>query len=50
MHRHHGCHGYSCGCHGFKSVEDEVVMLEKAKDHIESQLAIVNERLEKLKE
>lgn len=38
------------GCYGFPSVEEEVVMLEKAKDHLESQLAIVNERLEKLKE
>jgi len=37
-------------CHGFPSIEEEVVMLEKAKDHMESQLAIINERLEKLKE
>ncbi len=39
----------ACGC-GFMSIEDEVAMLEKAKEHLESQLAIVNERIEKLKE
>jgi len=32
------------------SVEDEVAMLEKAKDYFESQLDNVNKRLEKLKE
>jgi hypothetical protein len=38
------------GWHGFMTVEEEVKMLEKAKERLESQLAIVNERLEKLKE
>ena len=33
----------------FMSVEEEVQMLEKAKEHLESQLKNVNERLEKLK-
>jgi chaperonin cofactor prefoldin len=31
------------------SVEEEVEMLEKAKEHLETQLKNVNERLEKLK-
>jgi hypothetical protein len=47
--KHHAGHGY--GCHpGFMSVEDEVTMLEKAKEHLETQLGNINERLEKLKE
>ena len=33
----------------FMSVEEEVEMLEKAKEHLEAQLKNVNERLEKLK-
>ena len=33
----------------FMSVEEEVEMLEKAKEHLETQLKNVNERLEKLK-
>jgi hypothetical protein len=32
------------------SIEEEVEMLEKAKEHLESQLANINARLEKLKE
>jgi len=32
------------------SVEDEVAMLEKAKEYFEAQLGNINERLEKLKE
>ena len=50
MYRHHMGQCCTSRCHGFPSVEEEVVMLEKAKDRLESQLAIVNERLEKLKE
>jgi prefoldin subunit 5 len=52
MRRHK--HGY-CGYgprHGFggaMSLEEEVEMLEKAKEHLEKNLANVNERLEKLK-
>ena len=52
MHRNcmrHGMHGH-CGYHGVMSVEEEVEMLEKAKEHLEAQLANVNERLLKLKE
>ena len=33
----------------FMSVEEEIQMLEKAKEHLEIQLKNVNERLEKLK-
>ena len=33
----------------FMSVEEDVEMLEKAKEHLETQLKNVNERLEKLK-
>jgi len=33
----------------FMSVEEEIEMLEKAKEHLEVQLKNVNERLEKLK-
>lgn len=33
----------------FMSVEEEVEMLEKAKEHLETQLKNVDERLEKLK-
>jgi hypothetical protein len=32
------------------TVEEEVSMLEKAKKHLETQLANINNRLEKLKE
>ena len=39
-----------CGCGGVMSVEEEVEMLERAKEHLEAQLANVNERLLKLKE
>ena len=46
MHGHH-C---GCGCGGVMSVEEEVEMLERAKEHLEAQLANVNERLLKLKE
>lgn len=52
MHRHihgHVMHGCHCG-YGVMSVEEEVKMLEKAKEHLEAQLANVNERLLKLKE
>lgn len=45
MHGHH-C---GCGCGGVMSVEEEVQMLEGVKEHLESQLANVNERLLKLK-
>ena len=51
MHRHihgHVMHGCHCG-YGVMSVEEEVKMLEKAKEHLEAQLANVNERLLKLK-
>ena len=47
-------HGYG-GCgprHGFHkamSLKEEVEMLEKIKEHLEANLANVNERLEKLK-
>jgi hypothetical protein len=52
MRRHWRSHaGHGCGCHtGFMSVEDEVAMLEKAKEYLEAQLGNINERLEKLKE
>ena len=55
MHRHmygHGMQGHhcGCGCGVVMSVEEEVEMLEKAKEHLEAQLANVNERLLKLKE
>jgi len=33
----------------FMSVEEEIEMLEKAKEHLETPLKNVNERLEKLK-
>ena len=47
-------HGY-CGYgprHGFRgamSLEEEVEMLEKVKEHLEANLANVSERLAKLK-
>ncbi len=53
MHRRHG---YHTGCHskGFgrypMSLEEEIEMLEKAKEHYETALKNINERLEKLKE
>ena len=50
MRRHYKRHWCGPSCHGFPSIEEEVVMLEKAKEYLDSQLAIVNERLEKLKE
>ena len=54
MHRNmygHGMHrGCGCGCHSVMSAEEEVEMLEKAKKYLETQLAIVDERLLKLKE
>ena len=52
MRRHkHGYCGYSQrhGFGGAMSLEEEVEMLEKAKEHLEKNLANVNERLEKLK-
>jgi len=49
MHRH-SQHGYHCRHGGIMSLEEEVEMLEKAKEHLEAQLAKVNERLLKLKE
>jgi chaperonin cofactor prefoldin len=33
----------------FMSVEEEIEMLEKAKEHLEAQLKNIDERLEKLK-
>ena len=54
MHRNmygHGMHrGCGCGCHSVMSAEEEVEMLEKAKEYLEAQLANVDERLLKLKE
>jgi hypothetical protein len=53
MRKYHGYCGFPVhpyGWHGFMAVEKEVEMLEKAKEYLESQLAIVNKRLEKLKE
>ena len=49
MHRP-GMHGHRCGCSGVMSVEEEVEMLEKAKESLEAQLANVDDRLLKLKE
>ena len=52
MNRH--MHG-NCGCghrrepRGAMSLEEEVEMLEGAKERLEANLANVNERLEKLK-
>lgn len=46
---HRGC-GCGCGCHSVMSAEEEVEMLEKAKEYLEAQLANVDERLLKLKE
>ena len=47
------CHkmGFRKFGHGLAtmSVEEEVKMLEKVKEHLEAKLANVNERLEKLK-
>jgi hypothetical protein len=53
MRKHRGYCGFPShhfGWGGFMTVEEEVKMLEKAKEHLESQLTIVNERIEKLKE
>jgi hypothetical protein len=53
MYRHahgHGMHGCRCGCGDVMSVEEEVEMLEKVKEHLEAQLANVEARLLKLKE
>lgn len=51
MRRH--MHGHGCwpryGFRGAMSLEEEVEMLEKMKEHLEANLANVNERLEKLK-
>ena len=49
MHRP-GMHGHCCGCSKVMSVEEEVEMLEKAKEYLEAQLANVDDRLLKLKE
>jgi hypothetical protein len=40
---------FGCG-HGIMSIDEEVKMLEKIKERLETHLANVNERLEKLKE
>ena len=48
-HRYCGFPMHHFGWRGFMTVEEEVEMLEKAKEHLESQLTIVNERIEKLK-
>ena len=51
MYRHRFWRGaHHCGCHGVMSVEEEVQMLEEVKEHLEAQMANVNERLAKLKE
>jgi PadR family transcriptional regulator PadR len=49
MYREYGHHWRHCGPRGFMTVDEEVEMLEKAKEHLEAQLANVNARLEKLK-
>ncbi|NIN53687.1 MAG: hypothetical protein GTO23_11150 [Nitrososphaeria archaeon] len=46
MHKHHHRMGFR---RAFMSVEEEIEMLEKAKEHLEAQLKNINERLEKLK-
>jgi hypothetical protein len=46
---HHVKGSFGCG-HRVMSVEEEVKMLEKVKERLETNLANVNERLEKLKE
>lgn len=48
---HMGCHhsGFGRGRYPL-SLEEEVEMLEKAKEHHEGALKNINERLEKLKE
>ncbi len=38
-----------CGPRRAMSLEEEIKMLEKMKEHLEANLANVNERLEKLK-
>ena len=51
MRRHmhgHGMRG-QCGPRRAMSLEEEIEMLEKMKEHLEANLANVNERLEKLK-
>ena len=45
-----GLRGYHCKHGGIMSLEEEVEMLEKVKEHLEIQLDKVNERLLKLKE
>jgi hypothetical protein len=49
MYREHRRHWHHCGPRGFLSVEEEVEMLEKAKEHLQTQIANVDARLEKLK-
>lgn len=50
MHGHRRFHKGFCGHRrGFMTVDEEVEMLEKAKEHLETQLGNINERLEKLK-
>ena len=49
MHRL-GSHGHHCRYSGIMSLEEEVKMLEKAKEHLEAQQANVDERLVKPKE
>ena len=47
---HRGPHHQRCHCMPtFMTAEEEVKMLEKAKETLESQLKAVNERIEKLK-
>jgi hypothetical protein len=49
MYKEHARHWHHYGPRGFLSVEEEIEMLEKAKEHLEAQLANVDARLEKLK-
>ena len=48
-HMHHVKGSFGCG-HRVMSVEEEIKMLEKIKERLETNLTNVNERLEKLKE
>ena len=51
LNRHWRHHMGPFGCWtGIMSVEEEIKMLEKMKERLETHLANVNERLEKLKE
>jgi hypothetical protein len=49
LHRRHRYH-VGCGCgHGFMSVEQEIEMLERAREHLQAQMKNVDERLARLK-